>query len=103
MPMMTSSSIELGQAKIYTMRELNQNTAQVIDEVNRSGQPAAVTKHGRFIALITPLAGAQIESMVLSHGKLADELHRRATDTDQGHHSVKETTQRVQSHYHGRD
>lgn len=100
---MTSSSIELGQAKIYTMRELNQNTAQVIDEVNRSGQPAAVTKHGRFIALITPLAGAQIESMVLSHGRLADELHRRATDPDQGQHSMAETGQRVRSHYHDRD
>jgi prevent-host-death family protein len=96
--LMTSAGVELGEAKIYTMRELNQNTAQVIDEVNRSGQPAAVTKHGRFVALITPLLGTQIESLVLSHGRLADELHRRATDLDQDRHAGPETAERVRSH-----
>lgn len=100
---MTSAGVELGEAKIYTMRELNQNTAQVIDEVNRSGQPAAVTKHGRFVALITPLRGTQIESLVLSHGRVADELHRRASDLDQGRHAVPEAAERVRSHYHNRD
>ena len=100
--MTTSAGIELGEAKIYTMRELNQNTAQVIEEINYSGKPAAVTKHGRFIALITPLLGAQIESLVLSHRRLADELHRRAGDLDQGRRSVPETAERVRSHYHGR-
>lgn len=101
--LMTSAGVELGEAKIYTMRELNQNTAQVIDEVNRSGQPAAVTKHGRFVALITPLLGTQIESLVLSHGRVADELHRRAGDLDQSRHTVPETAERVRSHYHNRD
>jgi prevent-host-death family protein len=101
--LMTSAGVELGEAKIYTMRELNQNTAQVIDEVNRSGQPAAVTKHGRFVALITPLLGTQIESLVLSHGRLADELHRRAGDLNQDRHAGPETAERVRSHYHDRD
>ena len=101
--LMTSAGVELGEAKIYTVRELNQNTAQVIDEVNRSGQPAAVTKHGRFVALITPLRGTQIESLVLSHGRLADELHRRAAELDQDRHAGPETAERVRSHYHDRD
>ena len=101
--LMTSAGVELGEAKIYTMRELNQNTAQVIEEINRTGQPAAVTKHGRFVALITPLLGAQVESLVLSHGKLADELHRRAADTGQSKHSAQETAERVRSHYRNQD
>ncbi|MGH3817194.1 MAG: hypothetical protein ACRDRE_05415 [Pseudonocardiaceae bacterium] len=99
----TSLSVELSEAKIYTMRELNQNTAQVIEEINCSGKPAAVTKHGRFVALITPLLGTQIESLVLSHGRLADELQRRAADPDQLTHSTQETAQRVRSHYRDRD
>lgn len=99
----TSAGVELGEAKIYTMRELNQNTAQVIDEINRSGQPAAVTKHGRFVALITPLLGTQIESLVLSPGRFATELQRRASDPAQVTYSAQETAQRVQSHYRDRD
>lgn len=99
----TSAGVELGEAKIYTMRELNQNTAQVIDEINRSGQPAAVTKHGRFVALITPLLGTQIESLVLSPGRFATELQRRASDPAQVAYSAQETAQRVQSHYRDRN
>ncbi|MBV8996663.1 MAG: type II toxin-antitoxin system Phd/YefM family antitoxin [Pseudonocardiales bacterium] len=97
--MMTAAGIELSEAKIYTMRELNQNTAQVLDEINRSGRPAAVTKHGRFVALITPLLGAQIESLVLSQGKMADELHRRAADSAQTTYSAQQAAKRVRSHY----
>jgi prevent-host-death family protein len=97
--LMTSAGVELGEAKIYTMRELNQNTAQVIEEVNRSGKPAAVTKHGRFIALITPLLGAEIESLVLSHSRLADELEKRAADPDHVTHSAQEAAERVRLHY----
>lgn len=99
----TSTGIELSEAKIYTMRELNQNTAQVLDEINRSGRPAAVTKHGRFVALITPLLGAQIESLVLSRGSMADELHQRASDSTQATYSAQKTAKRVQSHYHDQD
>ncbi|MGB6163397.1 MAG: hypothetical protein WBF75_12660 [Pseudonocardiaceae bacterium] len=62
-----------------------------------------MTKHGRFVALITPLLGTQIESLVLSHGRVADELHRRAGDLDQGRHAVPEAAERVRSHYHNRD
>jgi antitoxin (DNA-binding transcriptional repressor) of toxin-antitoxin stability system len=62
-----------------------------------------VTKHGRFIALITPLLGAQIESLVLSHSRLADELQKRAADPDQVTHSTQETTERVRSHYRDQD
>jgi antitoxin (DNA-binding transcriptional repressor) of toxin-antitoxin stability system len=51
---------------MYTMRELNQHTADVIKDINESGEPAFITRHGRFVALITPLANVPVESALLS-------------------------------------
>jgi antitoxin (DNA-binding transcriptional repressor) of toxin-antitoxin stability system len=59
--------IALGEARIVTMRELSQRTAQVMAEINESGKPALVTRHGRFQAIIWPVAKERIESFVLSH------------------------------------
>lgn len=50
----------------YSMRELNQNTAQVIREINESGEPALITRQGRLVALLTPLANARVEAAVLA-------------------------------------
>src|SRR5664279_6455461 len=52
--------------RVYSMRELNQRTAEVIKEINESGQPGVITRHGRFVALITPLANKDVEAAVLS-------------------------------------
>lgn len=60
-----SSLTGLGDAPIYTMRDLNQHTAEVIQQVNESGRPAAITRHGRFVALLTPLANANVESAMI--------------------------------------
>lgn len=49
----------------YNMRELNQNTAKVLREINESGEPALITRQGRPVALITPLANARVEAAVL--------------------------------------
>lgn len=56
----------VGSTQIYTMRELNHDTPRVIREINESGQPAAITRRGRFVALITPLANSGVESAALS-------------------------------------
>ena len=53
------------EALIYTMRELNQQTARVIEEIEKAGRPAIITRHGRFVAIIRPLAAGQVESRVL--------------------------------------
>jgi antitoxin (DNA-binding transcriptional repressor) of toxin-antitoxin stability system len=52
-------------ALVFAMRELNQQTAHTIKEIERTGKPAIITSHGRFIALITPLAPGQLERRVL--------------------------------------
>ena len=51
---------------VYTMRDLNQQTAHIMAEIENSGKPAFITKHGRFVAIITPLAPGQVESRVLA-------------------------------------
>jgi prevent-host-death family protein len=89
--------VKLADVKTYTMRELNQNTAQVIDEINDSGRPAMVTKHGRFIALITPMRDAAIEEMVLSHGPLYDEIVRRDEDTKATSLTSEEVLDRIEA------
>ena len=52
------------EARIYTMRDLNQRTAEVMKDVEEHG-PAFITRHGRFIAVITPLEGG-VERRVLA-------------------------------------
>jgi prevent-host-death family protein len=59
--------VAVGEARLVTMRELSQRTAQVIAEVNETDSPALVTRHGRFQALIWPLANKNVESLVLTH------------------------------------
>lgn len=55
----------INSGHVYTMRELNHETAKVIEEINESGLPAVVTRRGRPVALIRPLANERVEAAVL--------------------------------------
>jgi len=59
------------------MRELNQRTAEVMKDIEKHG-PAFITKHGRFVAVITPLSPGQVESAVLA--AMAREMNEEASD-----------------------
>lgn len=72
---MRESEVRQGQDRLYTMRELNQNTANVLREINDDGRPAIITRHGRFIAAIVPLASAGLEGKLAN--KLIDEIEQR--------------------------
>jgi antitoxin (DNA-binding transcriptional repressor) of toxin-antitoxin stability system len=63
-------------ALVFTMRDLNQWTARIMSEVEKTGKPAFITRHGRFVAMITPLAPGQVESRVLA--EMAREIVNRA-------------------------
>jgi antitoxin (DNA-binding transcriptional repressor) of toxin-antitoxin stability system len=54
------------QVHVYTMRELNQDTAGTIQQINESGRPAVITRHGRFVAAIYPLAHTAVESRAVA-------------------------------------
>jgi antitoxin (DNA-binding transcriptional repressor) of toxin-antitoxin stability system len=97
----TTSAHRLDEARIYTVTELNQNTARVLDEINRSGRPAAVTRHGKFVAMITPLTNHKIESVVLSEGPLAEEFVRYARHVDADSESDLLTDEDVEARTRG--
>jgi len=54
------------EALVYTTRDLNQQTARIMAEIEKTGKPAFITKRGRFVAVIMPLTPGQIESRVLT-------------------------------------
>jgi antitoxin (DNA-binding transcriptional repressor) of toxin-antitoxin stability system len=62
-------------ALIFTMRELGQQTARIMTEIEKAGEPAIITRHGRFIAIIRPLAPGQVESAVFA--AMAREIAQR--------------------------
>ena len=64
-----------GQALVYTMRDLNQRLSHIMSEIETTGSSAFITRHGRFIAVITPLAPGQVEAQVLD--EMAREIGNR--------------------------
>jgi antitoxin (DNA-binding transcriptional repressor) of toxin-antitoxin stability system len=62
-------------ALIYTVRELARQATRIISEIENSGKPAFITRYGRFIATIMPLAPGQVESQALP--EMARQLAKR--------------------------
>jgi antitoxin (DNA-binding transcriptional repressor) of toxin-antitoxin stability system len=63
--------------RLYEMRDLNQRTTEVIQQINESGEPAIITRQGRFVAIISPLRDRELE------GKwIAEFLEREAAPSD---------------------
>ncbi len=60
------TSTRLDEAKIYTMRQLNQDTGGVLREIEEAGQAALVTRRGRFVVMIKPAASSNFEAKALS-------------------------------------
>lgn len=44
---------------LYTLRQLHDNTAAIMEAVNTQNRPAVITRMGRFIALVQPLANIE--------------------------------------------
>jgi antitoxin (DNA-binding transcriptional repressor) of toxin-antitoxin stability system len=53
------------QTLVFTTHDLGRQAARLIREIENSGKPAVITRYGRFVATITPLAAGQVESEVL--------------------------------------
>ena len=66
------------RALVYTLRDLNRRAGRIMDKVEETGKPAFITRDGRFIATITPIAPGQVESRVMP------EMARRFAERDQG-------------------
>ena len=53
------------EAFIYSVRELGRQAARIISEIENFGKPAFITRYGRFIATLTPLAPGRVGSQAL--------------------------------------
>jgi prevent-host-death family protein len=49
-----------------SIRDLSRNASGVVDDVVTTGRPALVTKHGKPIAAVIPVAEADLEDLVLA-------------------------------------
>lgn len=70
--------VEGDEALVYTMRDLNQQTARIMGEIEETGKPAFITRHGRFVAIIKPLQPGEVESRVLA--EMAREIGKARQD-----------------------
>ena len=68
-----SSQVNHEKPEVYTVRQLGQQTAFVIEQIEKNG-PALITRNGHFVAMISPLRG-DVESRVLS--EMAREIGRQ--------------------------
>jgi antitoxin (DNA-binding transcriptional repressor) of toxin-antitoxin stability system len=74
----SASSVDGDKPLVYTMRELNQQTARIMNEIEKHARPGFITRHGRFVAMIVPLEPGQIESRML--GQMAREIGKQLQD-----------------------
>ena len=72
-PMVRASSRD---ALVYTVLDLEQQSTRIMSQVGETMKPAFITRDGRFIAVITPIAPGQIESRVLA--EISRELSEQA-------------------------
>ncbi|MFI7399075.1 hypothetical protein ACIBW9_01020 [Streptomyces sp. NPDC049541] len=50
--------IGLANPKVVSIQDFLQDTNGLVESVNEQGVPIAITRHGEFLALMVPLAGA---------------------------------------------
>jgi antitoxin (DNA-binding transcriptional repressor) of toxin-antitoxin stability system len=69
----SSSQVSEQKPEVYTIRQLGQQTAFIIDQIEKNG-PALITRNGHFVVMISPLRG-DVEARVLS--EMAQEIGER--------------------------
>jgi prevent-host-death family protein len=66
---------------VVGIRELSRQTSKVVDQVQTSGRPAVVTRNGRLVAALVPIAEDELEDWVLANApEFIDSV--RDADTD---------------------
>lgn len=67
---------------VYTVTELKNDTDNILAMITSSGRPAAITRHGRFVAIVVPITDAEVMHAALTRGPIAEELARRTAALD---------------------
>jgi prevent-host-death family protein len=50
-----------------SIRELQRNVSSVVEEVATTGRPALVTRHGKLMAALVPVAEHDLEDFILAN------------------------------------
>lgn len=48
----------LPEFRTVALGQLSQNGEQIIEEMNRTGTPVLLTRHGRYVGLLEPASGS---------------------------------------------
>ncbi len=68
-----------------TMRDLQRNAAQVVDDATDTGKPAIVTRNGKPVAILTAVDEETFEDFLLARlPSLDDDITAAYKDVDQG-------------------
>jgi prevent-host-death family protein len=51
--------------RLVGMRELSHSVSAVVSEVERTGEPVVITRHGRPAAAIFPVAGERLQALLV--------------------------------------
>jgi hypothetical protein len=60
-----ASGADGDEALLFSIGELDRQAARIMRQIEEARKPAIITRDGRFIATITPLAPGQAESVAL--------------------------------------
>ena len=51
----------------YGIRELQRRSSEIVDELERSRRPALVTRHGKPVAVLSPIDEDALEDFILAN------------------------------------
>lgn len=58
-------AVKAGDIRILTMGEFAQDVERHVEEINETRIPVMITNHGRFVAIVRPLASGQDPSRIV--------------------------------------
>ncbi len=63
----TAAAIAAGIIAVVGIRELSKRTSELVREVEETGEPVVVTRHGRPAATVIPLSAGELANYVLAN------------------------------------
>jgi hypothetical protein len=75
--------IQVGKTEIVTITDLLADPIGVIQKVNESKTPAAITRYGEFLALILPLSGTGVQHLTFTQETIVSDFETMINESDQ--------------------
>lgn len=70
----------------YGIRELQRRSSEIVDELERSRRPALVTRHGKPVAVLSPIDEDALEDFILANApEYVASMTEAEEDAREGH------------------